>query len=488
MGKSLSELADVLYRKSVNFNTHFIDPEEPNPNGEEKPPKFVISKPKSNNEKINKINQERVLGPIYTFALYLKNKTYQKGYTLIPIGTTSKVMLSIFGNAMKISRSIDKMIAMKILASEDESYSFNKGRYSHCKIYKFYWENAKKLIEFCDKNNIEPKKVDKSKLSEELEDAIREDYDPYDDIFESEDSDYGVMVDDHIDDTFDVENYARSYKRRKDVRFTSGARFKKPNELTRAQFEKVLLKCLEMNFPYLNDYRQTCNEINEKFYKDDEDLKIRLRIKFRWTQKDTITKIKLRGCCALNSYKKSDRPAIMKRYGFDKEYDITSSVPRITYLLNKRVWLDQSYDFYTEIFKKMYPDRECTPEDRESVKKLHMRAYFEKSNDSMIRNALRKIRLDEEREPSKEEELEIKETLIKFRNAVIEVEGGKLYGNYVFVAETFVYLDVLNLLLLFGCKAWLLFDGFYYKEPEVKGKYNWTIEDLLRFSAKKFIC
>ena len=117
-----------------------------------------------------------------------------------------------------------------------------------------------------------------------------------------------------------------------------------------------------------------------------------------------------------------------------------------------------------------------------------MRAYFEKSNDSMIRNALRKIRLDEEREPSKEEELEIKETLIKFRNAVIEVEGGKLYGNYVFVAETFVYLDVLNLLLLFGCKAWLLFDGFYYKEPEVKGKYNWTIEDLLRFSAKKFIC
>ncbi len=61
----------------------------------------------------------------------------------------------------------------------------------------------------------------------------------------------------------------------------------------------------------------------------------------------------------------------------------------------------------------------------------------------------------------------------------------RFYEKYV--AETFLYLDALALLLSLGCKAWLLFDCFYYKEAEVKGKYDWTIEELLRLAAKKLI-
>lgn len=287
------------------------------------------------------------------------------------------------------------------------------------------------------------------------------------------------------EDLFDAEAYARTYRRKEEVRFASDVRFYKPKELTRDQFEKVLLKCLEVNFPYLNEYRQTCHKINEEFYKNDEDLKIRLRIKFRWTKKNIVTKIKLRGCCALNNYKKADRQAIKDKYGFDHEYDIKSSVPRVTYLLNKKEWKDQSYDFYKEIYKKMYPGKECSPEDREAIKKLHMRAYFS-NKDSYISSALRKIRF-EGIVLNKDEEHDFIEKLRKFRNAVKEVEGGKLYGNYIFVAETFLYLDVLYLLLNFGCKVWLLFDCFYYREADIKGKYDWTVDELLRFSAKKLI-
>ena len=491
MKKTLSEIADILYRKNVNYGTHFIDPSKPNPNGDEKPPKDLYIKiPKSNNEKVNRTNLELVLSPIYTYVLYLENKTYKKGYTLIPIATTNKIMLAIFGNKMKISRTIDKMIEMNIIVVEDPTSAFDKGKNSHCRIYKFYWENAEKLIEFCKKNNIEPKEINSSKLDEEFEDQFDDDYeDRYDNYGEeSEESDEsGEATEQEKDeDLFDAEAYARTYKRKKDVRFTSGVRFNKPNELSRAQFERVLVKCLETNYSYLKEYYQTCNEINEKFYKDDEDLKIRLRIKFRWTKKNTITKIKLRGCCALNNYKKCDRETIKEKYGFDKEYDITSSVPRITYLLNKKEWKDQNYDFYSEIYKKMY-NKYPTHEEREAIKKLHMRAYFEKSDETLIRNALRKMRL-EGIVLSKKEEEDFKDKLIKLRKAVIEVEGGKLYGNYIFVAETFVYLDVLHLMLIFGCKAWLLFDCFYYKEADVKGKYKWKIDDLLKFSAKKFIC
>ena len=336
MKKTLSEIADILYRKNVNYNTHFTDPDKPNPNGEEKPPKFKIIEPKSNNAKVNKSNQEKVLSPIYTYMLYLENKSYRKGYTLIPIGTTNKIMLAIFGNSMKVSRSIEKMVEMNILAYENESYSFNKGKYSHCKTYKFYWENGAKLIKFCKLNNIKPKEINDAELSEEYEEEYAEEFDEdYENDYE-EDNDGQAAEHVGQEDSFDAEAYAIKYERRKDVRFTSGVRFNKPNELTRAQFEKVLLKCLDMNLPYLDEYRRICNEINEKYYKDNDDLKIRLRVKFKWTKNDTITKIKLRGCCALNNYKKCDRPAILNKYGFDKEYDITSSVPRVTYLLNKK--------------------------------------------------------------------------------------------------------------------------------------------------------
>ena len=47
MGKSLSEIADILYRKNVNYRTHFVDPDEPNPNGGEEPPKFSVAAPNS---------------------------------------------------------------------------------------------------------------------------------------------------------------------------------------------------------------------------------------------------------------------------------------------------------------------------------------------------------------------------------------------------------------------------------------------------------
>ena len=73
MEKSLSKIADILYRKAVNYNTHFIDPDEPNPNGEEDPPELFIKVPKSNNEKLNRSNLENVLMPIYAYVLYLEN-------------------------------------------------------------------------------------------------------------------------------------------------------------------------------------------------------------------------------------------------------------------------------------------------------------------------------------------------------------------------------------------------------------------------------
>ena len=169
MEKSLSEIADILYRKNVNYKTHFVDPSKPNPNGEEKPPKDLFIKiPKPNNEKVNRNNLESVLRPIYAYVLYLEGKVYKKGYTIIPIATTNRIMLAIFGNKMKISRTINKMIEMNIITVDDKSSSFDKGKNSHCRIYKFYWENASKLIEFCKNNNIEPKEVDYSILNEKV--------------------------------------------------------------------------------------------------------------------------------------------------------------------------------------------------------------------------------------------------------------------------------------------------------------------------------
>ncbi len=49
----------------------------------------------------------------------------------------------------------------------------------------------------------------------------------------------------------------------------------------------------------------------------------------------------------------------------------------------------------------------------------------------------------------------------KLRRALEQVLGKKRYGNFIFLAESCIYIDVLQYLLKTGYKVWLVFDCFY---------------------------
>jgi hypothetical protein len=51
--------------------------------------------------------------------------------------------------------------------------------------------------------------------------------------------------------------------------------------------------------------------------------------------------------------------------------------------------------------------------------------------------------------------------ITEFRNALIEAEGGKLYGSEIFYVESCVYLMTLYDLLSAGHKVWQVYDCFY---------------------------
>ena len=103
------------------------------------------------------------------------------------------------------------------------------------------------------------------------------------------------------------------------------------------------------------------NEINETYYRDYPEFRIRFQPNFTWADNGLyVSGIGIRATNAMISLKKDKRAEILKAYGFTIEKDINASVPRMTLSLNSghRVW--QVYDcFYStgaeddELFKYM---------------------------------------------------------------------------------------------------------------------------------------
>ncbi len=164
--------------------------------------------------------------------------------------------------------------------------------------------------------------------------------------------------------------------------------------------------------------------------------------------------------------KKSDRPKVLKKYGFDKEKDIKSSVPRLTLSLNKDEWVSEKEDFdlYREIHDYCEPDVDFDDDEREAIKALFMRAYFDNSPENVAYHTWNIMNQDNISEN------DVKDKMKLLRAAVEKVCGGKTYGNYIFFVESCVYLGALDYLLALGHKVWLLYDCFYCSGPDAVDK------------------
>lgn len=399
------------------------------------------------------------LSKVYAFINHAKLNAVKNKCSVLPFACTSKIYLKIWNTSASVSNAFKYMIKIGLLEVESDKYQW--GAYfddlNTSKTYRFYYTNAMKIVEFCKENNIKPFEITyERKISKKTREKL-----------------------DLIKPTKPIE--------KEDVKFSSELNLKKPAELTRNEFEELLYDYLLENYPCFEIGQKLVKRINETYYKDYPDLKIRFEPSFKPRKGETIRKIGIRAtnrlCGAVKDPKDKKRKGmilrqdVLKEYGFDYEYDLTASVPRISIALNNGGWIKPDFDLYRAINEKYEPGfdyrgwNDCAR--RKAIKKLFFRTYFDGTNAELGKNTCRKMIMDGVDRTAVYEEMR------KLRKATEEVLGPVHYGNYVFLVESFIYLQALATLLEKGYLVWMVYDCFYMKGVKDKEQMDRLIGELV---------
>ena len=379
-------------------------------------PPFTI---KESNAKGAESKLKNKLSKVLAFIDFVKFKRFKTGCTIMPISVTNKDNLAIWENEKGVSRAISYMMEIGLISLESDKYQF--GAYyekdNKSKTYRYYKENEDKLKAYCKDHNIP--------------------------VF---------LVQNKVYSTKELKNIHSDIDKSK-VRFSPGLTLFKPADISKTEFEKQLTLCLYENYPGFRFYIIKANEINEKCYKEYPEFRIRFQPHFTWDGAGLcVNRIGIRATNSMINTKKEARKEVLKSYGLTLEKDVNASVPRITLSLNSGHWIDESEDIYELIFRIMEPSGTFTKEKREAIKKLHMRAYFTSEGQSFGHHVW--VAMDRKGV----EKQDVYDTLSNFENALIQAEGGKLYGSEIFYIESCVYLMTLYDLVMSGHRVWQVYD------------------------------
>ncbi len=387
------------------------------------------------------------LSKVLAFVNGIRPIRAKSACTIITIPVKNKSNLMIWGSDKNVSNAIDFMEEIGLISVENESFRFYavNEHENVAKTYRYYFENEKKLLQYCSDHGIEAFKAENRIYSIEPGRVLHKDIPP------------------------------------DKVRFSPNLRLVKPSDLSKTEFEKELTLCLYANYPGLWFSIMKANEINDTYYRDYPEFRIRFQPNFTWNSKNTmVTKIGIRATNSMTNIKKEDREAILKQYGFTLKKDINASVPRMTLSFNSGRWIDESEDLYERIFNIMEPGGVFTNEAREAIKKLHMRAYFDTSNKQVGHHTW----LDMDKDGI--DQNDVRATMNALRNAMVEAEGGALFGSEIFYIESCVYLMTLYDLLASGHRVWQVYDCFYSTGEETQEEFEELISNGVRLNFNDF--
>lgn len=397
-------------------------------------------------------NNRPVLSKVYSFILLNQRRRFADGATIMPISVTEKRLLCITGSAMNSSNLIKYMVNLGLLTVEDAHYQYNAyyEKDNKSKAYVYYAENEQKILEFIKDNHIA---------------SIQ--------IINYKSIDIHTIVKDVSMTTFDTSK----------VRFSSKLHLTKPTNMSVSDFQDFLRSILYQRYPNLKHYMQLADYINNKYYHDDLARQIVFDAHFAWAKGNKyIRKIGIRATNHLVNAKTNnitgyeDDSILMKKdvldeYGLNLEYDVKSSVPRITYFMNTGIWKKRDCDFYHDIYIQ-YGGSEAgfTPETRAAVKKLHMRGYF----DSVPTIGVHTRRAMNSSDKS------IDEVMKKLKVAIEVAEGGNTLDSEVFYHESCIYMDVLKELLDRGFDCWEVYDSWYASKAGcTQEEYTEIVEEVI---------
>lgn len=441
---TLEEIAGrLINRKDYDFTAKKID-WEPQRADDYVLPAFVI---KESSAKGAEAKLRTKLSKVLAFIDVVKHKRFKTSCTIMPISVTAKDNLTIWKNEMGVSRAIDYMMEIGLLSLENDKYQFGAyyERDNKSKSYRYYKENEDRLKEYCQAHNIQ--------------------------MFVAKNPIYSLA---------EIQNVHKDIDKAK-VRFGTKLKLIKPAGLSKAEFEKQLTLCLYENYPGLRFHIEKANEINEKYYIDYPEFRIRFQPNFTWHDELYISRIGIRATNSMVNMKKEDRAEILKAYGFSLEKDINASVPRMTLSLNMGHWVDEDTDIYELIYRHMEPTGTFTTEVREAIKKLHMRAYFDESEKQVGHHTW--LAMDQENIDRDD----VCNKMAEFRDAIINAEGGQLYGSDIFYVESCVYLMTLYDLLSSGHRVWQVYDCFYSTGDEDQQLFEYMISNGVRLNFEEFL-
>ena len=432
----LEKLYQELKEKNKDKKTYTFKPERPT--------KDVVFIPFNIPKTRKQASLKEQLSKVLAFIDLNKQRRFNDGLTVMPIPTTNKRLISIWGSQREVSRAIKFMCNIGLIAVYDETYSYNnknRGKKNISKKYVYSIEVEEQIKEYSSKNNINKYKI------KNIRTIV--------DIFEN------------IKDMPFVQT---------EVRFSSKLHLLRPDNWSKDEFENYLMTCLYENYPQLKHYQELADTINDIYYADDYDRQIYFKPKFTWNKGDkAVTKIGIRATNSLVNAKKEreedDEPNILykeevlKRYGLKYEFDVKSSVPRITLALNKGVWLDNDIDLYEIMYKKfvkLCPSEqlEWNETTRDIFKSFHMNGYFDKEN-MIAAHLKRKVAMKQGEKYDKKEWENLSCVMKSYRESIIRAVGELKYDSEVFFHESCIYMDITYDLLSKGFNVWQQYDCWY---------------------------
>lgn len=374
----------------------------------------------------------------------------------IPIPTTGQIC-DIYNGQRNVSRMIQLAKKVDLLKVIKDKYQYNAWdeEDNHCKTYILNKKMQDLIVELCDKHSITHKTYIKNFKSNQSNTKSR-----------------------NLPDLSEF-----------NVKINSGD-LKIP-----IATDEQMIEYIKKIYPQIEDYQKLADEINAKHYSNDKyKFGIKFRPKVTRNSGGLIKKISIRATNGICSYKARDngkhtnkiwRKDVLDEYfGVDNymEYDVKSSIFRLTHFLNYKVWLDNSIDLYEVMYGQPFENEE----QRNQYKLFAMKLYFGKSIGKIYSDQFRLAKKEYTEENIDIKTLEME--LINMRTKMHDIIGSS-FDSEVFLHESCIYMQLVNELFKIGFDVIQVYDGFFLRKRDnvTQDNLNAVINDLLDKIVIKYI-
>lgn len=367
---------------------------------------------------------------ILTLVELFKNRTSCEETTVLFLPTTSHYLTDVFGNKQNVSNTIQRCKKLGLLYCVDENFHYGD-RKAYSKLYAWNKKMERLVLDFCKKRNIKADIKHSVTMERILQDFDSKANDGWKEKTE------GLVV-----------------------------RIAQRTALPKTLTDEEVIEGVLTRYPEIRNAMETAVHLNKTL---PESFQISCVPNINRAKSGTITKVGFRITNPIVSAKVHDnqnsdyhgvwlKDILKENFGSWAEYDVKSSIYRVTYLLNFGEWLPDSVDLYP----KMAGFDFKTKEDRNHYKHFCMSLYFCNSAKSILANYYRKqlnmgVDKDELLEAVEEARIRMFETI------------GESYRSEIFVAESCIYLEAYRRMVEeMGWRVIQVYDGFYIENGNEK--------------------